>query len=77
MCREKKINSSKQFSNIAKLTTKSKMAGKLLKNQNAGEFIHIWREGRSLWDIKSQIYKDRNAKLRSYDVFKEKLNTEG
>ena len=41
------------------------------------EFIHIWREERSLWDIKSQIYKDWNAKLRSYDVFKEKLNTEG
>lgn len=41
------------------------------------EFIEIWREKRNLWDIKTQIYKVINAKLRSYVVFKEKLNVEG
>ena len=34
------------------------------------EFIEIWQEERDLWCIKSQIYKDKNAKLRSYGVFK-------
>ena len=49
MCREKKINSSKQFSNIAKLTTKSKMAGKLLKNQNDGRiYSYMARRKKSL-----------------------------
>ena len=39
------------------------------------EFIEISREKRSLWDIKSKISKEMNAKLRSYEV--KQTNMEG
>ena len=41
------------------------------------EFIEIWQEERSLWDIKSQIYKDRNTASKLQGFYKEKLNMEG
>lgn len=39
------------------------------------EFVEISREKRSLWDIKSKISKEMNAKLRSYEV--KQTNMEG
>ena len=53
------------------------MAGKFKNIELTEQFIEVWREERSLWDVKSTIYKDRNAKNRSYAVFKERLNMEG
>lgn len=53
------------------------MASKIKRQEITELFIEIWREERSLWDVKSPIYKDRNAKLKSFNIFKEKLGMEG
>ena len=53
------------------------MTSKVKRQEFTEEFIEIWREERSLWDVKATIYRDRNAKAKSYNVFKEKLDMEG
>ena len=41
------------------------------------EFIEIWHGEKSLWDVKNPVFKDRNAKMKSFGVFKEKLDIDG
>ena len=50
------------------------MAFKLKKIELTEQFIDVWREERCLWDVKAPCYKDRNEKLKSFGVFKEKLD---
>ena len=58
-------------------TEEINMTSKVKRQELTEEFIEIWREERSLWDVKATIYGDRNAKAKSYSVFKEKLDMEG
>jgi len=53
------------------------MAGKSKRQEFTDHFIDIWREHRSLWDVKSKIYRDRSEKEKSFRVFKEKLDMDG
>ena len=57
-----------KFFNIAKSNTKSKIAGKFKKPKITGIYWNIGKKKGVSWNIKSQIYKDRNAKLGSYGV---------
>ena len=53
------------------------MASKTQKLELTEQFIEIWRDEPSLWNVKAPIYKDRNAKSKSFEQFKEKLGMEG
>ena len=53
------------------------MASKVEKQELAEEFIKIWKVEPSLWDVKSSLYKDRNAKARSFARFKDMLGMNG
>ena len=53
------------------------MATKKEKQEFLENFIEIWRKEKSLWDVNSPLYKDKNAKSLSYGIFKERLYMEG
>lgn len=53
------------------------MASRYQKQELTEQFIEIWREEPSLWNVKSAIYKDRNEKAKSFMKFKDKLGLEG
>ena len=40
------------------------------KQEETENFIQIWREQPSLWDVKSPIYKDRNEKVKSFQFLR-------
>ena len=45
----------------------ARMATKLEKEERTENFIEEWKDLRSLWDVLSPEYRDRNERRKSYE----------
>ena len=53
------------------------MAAKTQRIELTEDFINLWKEEKSLWDVISPLYRDRDAKHKSLLSLAEQLSMSG